>query len=245
MKKLILIVIVSLLTGFLAASSSETETPSIETKTSSIQLQGAYNSALNMNITPIAAQTESYLAGMPFNIEEEFVQYQENSDGRAIANWNVLSNTRFNIYIKVENMVHADAANYAPSIPLSYILTFSYNLAFPNLTDLNGSGSFWVRSGSTMGYGTNSTTTEISIAQPYENDTSLPAGIMDEDSFYKINLFNSNIFDSGFVGFTGSVDGRVFFKFTQEATEALQTNADEYPAGNYKAMVTFFIEGVE
>ena len=217
----------------------------VETKTASIQLQGAYDVALNMNITPIAAQTESYLAGMPFNIEEEFVQFQEKSDGRAIATWNVLSNTKFNIYIKAENMVHYTDENYAPTVPLSYILTFSYNLAYPGLDDFDGSGSFWLRSGSAMGYGTDSTTTEISDAKPYESDTSFPAGVTSEDSFYKVNLFDSQSFEGFSEGFTGSVDGRVFFKFTAEASNALSNSAGEYPAGNYKAIVTFFIEGVQ
>ena len=216
-----------------------------QTKTSGLVLQGAYDVALNMNITPIAAQTESYLAGMPFNIEEAFVAYQENSDGRAIATWNVLSNTKFNIYIKAENMVHSTEEDYAPAVPLSYILTFSYNLAYPGLEGFDGSGSFWLRSGSNMGFGTDSTTTDISAERPYENDTSLPTGITSEDSFYKVNLFDSQSFDENFTGFTGSVDGRVFFKFTEEASNALNNAAYDYPAGNYTAIVTFFVEGVQ
>lgn len=240
MKKIFLGLAVSLSMFVLVAVDVE-----VETKTASIQLQGAYDVALNMGITPIAAQTESYLAGMPFNIEEDFVQYQENSDGRAIATWNVLSNTKFNIYIKADNLVHATRNDYAPKIPLSYILTFSYNLAYPGLEGFDGSGSFWIRSGSTMGYGTDSATTDISISNPYEGYASVPAGITDEDSFYKVNLFDSTSFETFTGGFTGSVDGRVFFKFTESATNALDNSASDYFAGNYKAIVTFFIEEVQ
>lgn len=213
-----------------------------ETKTSVIELQGAYGVALNMNITPIAAQTESFISGMPFNIEEEFVKYQPNSDGRAIATWNVLSNTKFDIYIKADNMVPVKPSSpYTPEVPLSYILTFSYNLSYPDLTGFDGAGSFWLTSGVNNSFGsTAASTTEITVVEDIEYSESLSG------TFYKINLFNSDSFNDEFEGFTGSVDGRIFFKFTEGATKAIEGDNDPsnyvYPVGDYTASVTFFVE---
>lgn len=214
-----------------------------ETKTSVIELQGAYGVALNMNITPIAAQTESFISGMPFNIEEEFVKYQPNSDGRAIATWNVLSNTKFDIYIKADNMVPVlePGSTYTPEVPLSYILTFSYNLSYPDLTGFDGAGSFWLTSGVNNSFGsTAASTTEITVVEDIEYSESLSG------TFYKINLFNSDSFNDEFEGFTGSVDGRIFFKFTELASNAIEGDNDpsnyDYPVGDYTASVTFFVE---
>ena len=58
-------------------------------------LQAGFDSAMDISITPIAAQSQSYIAGMPFSIEDGQVQYQNTSQGREIARWNVLSNTDF------------------------------------------------------------------------------------------------------------------------------------------------------
>lgn len=215
-----------------------------QTKTAVIELQGAYDSALNMSIEPIAAQSESYLAGMPFNIEEEFVQYRANSDGRIVARWNVLSNTKFNIYMKLDNMVHATLTgdNYAPDTPLSYILTFSYTLAYPNLSedDYASSGSFYMTSGNdvnVISYGSSSATTDVQrVNISYAGNQS--------GTFYRVNLFDGDQFTdiSQGSGFAGSVDGYVSFKFTSAATEALSQKASQYKVGNYTALVTFFVE---
>lgn len=224
MKKIIYVLIIILISFPLFA----------ETKTSSIQLQGAYSSALNMNINAIAAQTESYLSGMPFNIEEEFVRYNRESDGRAIATWNVLSNTKFNIYIKASDMVHIEDADH--TYPLSYILTFSYNLSYPNV-DFNNSGSFWVTSGIPDNSKTGSSSSNVNISVETVAE-------IEGEEFYKINLFENSdgvVFNTGF---TGSVDGRMYFKFTQESDADLHGTAtkNNYEAGNYTATVTFFIE---
>lgn len=213
-----------------------------ETKTSMLQLQGAYGEAMNMSINPIAAQTESFLSGMPFNIEEKFVQYNANSDGRAIATWNVLSNTKFNIYVKADDMAPVDQKNYNPSVSLSYILTFSYDLSYPGAV-FDGEGSFSITSGpNDHSWEKTSPTTEISVVdETYGNNGN--------GTFYKINLFgDTTLFGSKLgagEGYTGSIDGRVFFKFTQASSTALSDNAGDYPAGDYKATVVFFIEGVD
>lgn len=218
-----------------------------DTRTATIELQGAYGTALNMTITPIAAQTESYLAGMPFNIEEDYVQYMANSDGRVIANWNVLSNDIFKIYIKADNMVYADETPntpYNPKTPLSYYLTFTYNLAYPTAEAFDGNGSFYLTSGEIMQYGASDNNTIISITDK-EYVTSIGNQTA---SFYEIDLFGDAF---GHVqegaGFTGSVEGRISFKFTNSASKALLgidtiDTRDQYPAGNYTANVTFFVE---
>ena len=98
-----------------------------------------------------------------------------------------------------------------------------------------------------MDYGADSATTLISYSTPYLDGAAPPEGIAVNDTFYKIDLYNSPLFESGFTGFTGSVDGRVFFKFTDDASTALlgENTRDRYPRGNYTATVIFFVEHAE
>ena len=240
MKRIFMLIIIFLTVLSLYSEKITVNEKTIEFKTSSVELQGAYEEALNMNINPIAAQTESFLSGMPFNIEEEFVKYNRLSDGRAIATWNVLSNTRFNIYIRAERMYHVNDTNY--NYPLDYILTFSYNLAYPNLNNFNGAGSFYVTSNEPVVTGAGTIEDPESALIPLIS-IETPQGL--EENFYKINLFD-DFTDAITSGFTGSVDGSVYFKFTSDSTDALHgTNKDNYKSGDYTAIVKFFVEGVE
>ena len=120
---------------------------------------------------------------------------------------------------------------------LDYILTFSYNLSYPDLDDFNGDGSFYITSGNPDQSlcGKSAETTEITVETPQT---------LTED-YYKINLFNDPGFVDGFSGFTGSVDGRMYFKFTESSTSDLHgADKDNYEHGNYTAVVKFFVEGV-
>ena len=64
-----------------------------------LELQAAYGEVTALSITRIAAQSEMYMIGMPFDIEDNFVQYGATEQGREIAKWSILSNTKFKIQI--------------------------------------------------------------------------------------------------------------------------------------------------
>lgn len=101
----------------------------IKTQTKGIRIQAGYQDFASLRITPVAAQSEAYLIGMPFNIEENYVQYDADTSGRVIANWSVLSNTRFKLEIEsISPLVCSTNRLISPEFP--YILTFEYNISY-------------------------------------------------------------------------------------------------------------------
>ena len=95
------------------------------TTTKDFSIQGGYDNTISLVIEPIAAQTVSYIAGMPFNIQDNQVKYDQISGGRQIARWSVVSNTLFTITVKANPLHPVDDT----SINLDYILTFKYDLS--------------------------------------------------------------------------------------------------------------------
>ena len=63
----------------------------------SFMIQAAYKKACDVVVHDIAAQSTSYIAGMPFNIEEDIVAYHPDDVGRRIATIDIISNTRFRL----------------------------------------------------------------------------------------------------------------------------------------------------
>lgn len=94
-----------------------------------ILIQGGYGSVLSLVIEPIAAQSQAYLVGMPFNIEEIFVQYDKTEYGRLIAYWNVVANDQFDLEICASNLHHIKDTVIEP-YNLPYNLTFEYDLSY-------------------------------------------------------------------------------------------------------------------
>ena len=93
----------------------------------SFRIQAGVGDKVSINVERIPAQTTSYVAGMPFNIEESFVDYT-NADyqGRQIANIDIISNTKFDLEIEAEPMTHTTEE----SAELDYYLTFEYELGY-------------------------------------------------------------------------------------------------------------------
>lgn len=98
-----------------------------EPVTKSFDIQGVYGETLSLEVEPIAAQVSTYIAGMPFNILDLQVSPEQSSGGRQIARWNAASNTPFIISVSAEDMFHVDDSN--KQIPLTYILTFKYDVS--------------------------------------------------------------------------------------------------------------------
>ena len=92
-----------------------------------IQLQGAYREVVSLDFEEIAAQTQAYLIGMPFNIQDQTVQSSA-GEGRVISRWNIITNTPFTLRLSCDGMFHED--DKTNSHPLKFNLKFSYNLAY-------------------------------------------------------------------------------------------------------------------
>ena len=93
-----------------------------------IQLQGAYREVVSLDFEEIAAQTQAYLIGMPFNIQDQTVQSSA-GEGRVISRWNIITNTPFTLRLSSEGMFHEDDL-VAKDNALHFNLKFSYNLSY-------------------------------------------------------------------------------------------------------------------
>lgn len=124
-----------LLSAFLGILSADDVT------TDSFMIQAGYENACTVKIHPIAAQSTSYIGGMPFNIEEDIVQYHADDVGRRIATIDMISNTRFTLTFEANGpMVPADITKKTAE-PLDYILTFQFLLGFYEGGNINDGGS--------------------------------------------------------------------------------------------------------
>ena len=94
--------------------------------TREIQLQGAYDKVVSIEFDEIAAQSQSELSGIPFNIQDQTVQAGA-GNGRTISSWNIITNTPFTLRVSCDGMFHEDDAY---KTPLEFSLTFTYDLAY-------------------------------------------------------------------------------------------------------------------
>ena len=81
-----------------------------------ISLQGAYGEVVSIEFEEIAAQTQSYLIGMPFNIQDQSVQ-SDSGAGRVISRWNIIANTPFYLKLSCDGLYHenySEIENYSP-----------------------------------------------------------------------------------------------------------------------------------
>ena len=186
--------------------------PFTEVRSDSFTLQAGYDDVAAIYIEPIAAQSATYIAGMPFNIEDSLVAPPSGISGgigRRIANFNLLSNSDFELQISGEPMHHEKEEGVA----LNYILTFDCELGF--------------YSGNSISYNSYSFTFDSAD----EKKTWDPGMIFDEGSFVgtvdgNISfIFDTNAISAIHNGSDFNGDGVV----------------EELPAGNYEAVVTVTI----
>ena len=117
-------------------------------ETKALQIQAGVDKALEINVEPIPAQTEFFLIGMPFNIEEDIVQYHSDDVGRRIATIDIISNTRFRMTVTSDGpMKHIenDGVRTVTSTPLNYILTFQFLLGYYEGGNINESATTTIR----------------------------------------------------------------------------------------------------
>lgn len=217
-KRVFILILLSFVTFFITAGYKSEMTRHFD-------LQAGYESAWSLNVEPIPAQSLSYVAGMPFSIEDPMV-LGKSSQGREIATWSVLSNHDFRIRIYGSRwngkMYPIDASTGEPYKDandsfryqgLDYILTFTYRLGYVDSAGQQQtvSGDFQYRS------------------SQYE------------DFFY---IVGEHTHEEEANAFIGSVDGSIFFRFDEQSVERIVEQQDTLPPGDYMAYVTIELENI-
>ena len=202
-----------------------------------ISLQAGLNEALNVRVERIPSQSENYLQGMPFNIEDSQVQYVEGSQapGRLIAYWSLIANTDFNLTFTLEPLRHISSPGEVnDNPPLSYVLTFEYIISYGLSGNKIDSQFSLDMSDPPSVRGENVTVLDdVPISKDADGTTT-----------FKINL-TEGLGDGGTISdFIGSLDGGIYFIFTPESTAALENDPDGevYKPGSYLATVTINME---
>ena len=196
-----------------------------------LELQAGYDTVAFITVDEIPAQSQAYLQGMPFNIEESYVAYGATENGRQIANWSMISNTNIKLRITAAPMHHV--SEY--SLYLPYTLYFTYEIGYTDSagnSQTSGSRHFSITTSGSPTSEDNPTanTTEISPMDGLSIDSSSS----DQNTEYY---------------YVGSLNGGIYFQFTEWSTERIADpankgiNSQNLPSGNYQAIVT--IEMVE
>lgn len=185
-------------------------------------LQAGYGATSSINITPIPAQSQSYVVGMPFSIEDPMVT-DSTGFGRQIATFTLLSNVDFNIIIEPAasydgKMRHVDAKgepvmNEDGSYEhegLDYILEFRYLLGY-------------VGEGNTQDSREGEFTYESRIVTKTISD--LTMGYTGEGN-----------------AFIGTANGAIFFRFDDKSSDMIEDPNNTLPAGDYRAHVKITLE---
>lgn len=225
MKKKICSLVLFVLLAFTLFASDDKIT------TRPIALQAGFDVVTAIYVERIPSQTESYLQGMPFNIEDPQVQYiaSEDATGRRIASWSVLSNTPFSLIFELEPLKPVLPSGGESVTPLPYILTFEYILSYGYESTNYVDSKFILDMGA-----------KASTLAAYDKTT---AG---EETANGNVVFAVDITEnlSTSEGFIGNLDGGVYFMFTKESSEKLAAadSAEIYPYGSYEATVKIWVE---
>ena len=227
MKKLLLSIIFSIsIVAALSAISNPVTKP--------FKIQGGSGTVLHISIIPTSTQATSFLMGMPFDIEEDLVQYGKMKDGRSIAKWSMVANSDFKIKVSAGLLISEETYQLSKDsetlyAELPYIMKFEYSFGYydqsGNISDLSGSFSL------------NNETGNGSYVNP-ETGTSTDVTWAPDKSFV-YDILPSNI-DSA--GLSGSVDGQIYFMFTENSTYRIKNEGDTVPVGDYYAYVTVTLE---
>ena len=242
MKRIIVFLAVSLvILSLLPAAESAAEWK--EKMQRNIVVQGNYGTQVKVKFDRIATQSSSFSVGMPFDIEGRLVQYNATEKGREIAYWSVAANTKFTLKIKATKLVSEgtyrdSSSSEQTTYSLDYYMTFTYDLGYTSGgTQTSKSGEFKIN--------TESETEFLGYVNEHNVQTT---------KAYDANGVEFNIVpddaDTGSV--IGSVNGSVYFMFTDKATGYIKNGFDngsagiqEVPSGNYYATITLDITAVQ
>lgn len=222
MKKLLTLCLIALI-----ALCDITAVPRDHTK--SFRLQGGYDETIAVSVTGIAALEMQGLVGMPFDIQDKSVLSSNKGDGREIAKWSMISNTPF--YIKVEatsmHNTSLETGQWNDNNSLEYQMVMSYKLVY----DDDGAA---VTKVANLFFDTEKNTT---------NDAGIDAKKSNHKSFFTFDIFKG-LPATDKNKFVGSLDGSIYFKFTDSSTLKVFDDA-LIPPGNYSATVKITLETKE
>lgn len=196
------------------------------------KIQGASGAVLRSTVSPISTQSTAFIMGMPFDIEDDLVQYGVMQNGRTIANWSLVTNADFTIKIKADNLKSANnTGTEGVYCYLPYILKFTYNFGYfdSNGNSLSKSGEFTIDNESGI----------VKYTDP-STGSSVEKGLS-ADGYLSFQFLPSGI---AFYGLSGSVDGDIYFMFTESSSDTIKNHGDTVPVGDYSADVTILLESV-
>ncbi len=251
MKRILLILSLSLLCVSLFAYALPTPSGSTgyDGRTvKPITLQAGYGTVIDFSVEPIIAGSQSMVIGMPFNLDDGYIQYQGptgtteadsvfgSGSGRTIAEWAMLFNTPVKIRITADPLKHVDETG---DNSLTYFLAFECQLSF--YTSETGAYDSII---AYIIYDGNHKTTYI---WDYEQKTTYPnfGAPYPSDNFASFkDLMEAHGSVSSYVG---NAQGTVIFGFTEESTEKLKAadTLTNFPGGWYHANVTVEVEALE
>ena len=232
MKKWIMFVIIASVMMSAGAESKYTHQIS-----KPLQRQAAYGQVAYISVTPIPAQGQSYIQGMPFNIEESYVLFSTTADdgseiigsenGRLIANWSMISNSKVKLRISTTPMKHVSEES---ADELNYYLHFSYLMGYTNSNGENVDLDAQYFNVPTKSNESVSITEETQAVNGYTKTYIV-------DPLGSISDYNESAGDA----YIGSLEGGIYFQFDEKSTKSIYKNKGEstqaLPSGNYTARV--------
>lgn len=213
--------------------------------TKALTVQAGFDEVIEFSIVPIVSQAEAFSIGMPFNIEDAYIQYKEGASGddykgsgsgRVIANWSMLFNTPVKISIDTKPLkyVGSDADQKTDLGELTYSIAFDCNLAYYKDGEFQDINIYIIYSG------------DAGTAYIYNADTGVvyTAPDTEKNTISFKSLLNDNGITPGSNSYVGNAQGLVFFGLTDEATKALKGDIkyERYPIGEYQGTVTVYLE---
>ena len=194
-----------------------------------VKIQGASGSVLHVSITPLSTQSTSFLLGMPFDIEEDLVQYGVMKEGRIIAKWSMVANTGFNLSVKADLLTSENTYGDKIHAELPYIMRVYYSFGYYVSANEISSHTGYLLLNNETGLG--SIVDESGAVESTVTWTT--------DKWFKYDFMPDDIYKKGL---SGSVDGNITFMFTEQSTKRISDYPDTVPAGNYSATVTIKLE---
>lgn len=220
MKKVIVLVVLSIC--FLSYANAATQY-SVNTKYLSIQ--GGYGDTLYVGVTPIAAQTQGYIMGMPFNIEDALVAWDYPRNGRQVALMSLNTNCDFNISVAAPALALNSTSE---SFSLPYYLVFELRVAYYMLN--SNTPKF-----ETKTFVVSSEGTKVEDNSSFVSEVSEPRLSSSEDIHESGSSFSFMDPDVDYGSFLGSMEGIIYFKFARSA------DIEGAPGGDYTANVVITV----
>ena len=226
MRKIFYMIIIFLfIFSFLFARSNA---QSVQTKR--LGVQAGVDETLYVSMVPIAAQSQAFIMGMPFSVDDSLVMYDYTRNGRQIATWSLLTNTNFEISVDADVLKHvgSDEAGENEVVSLPYFLCFEYALSyFPvnSTAPISHQDAFVIRSEGSDSISTPAAYNGYKIYESYNGEVS------DANTF-------SILQGADYTSFIGTLEGSIYFKFAEDA------EPENAKGGDYTADVILTVRSV-